>query len=308
MNVNPVYSVVVPVYKSEKTLLPLTQQLDGFFKNINTSHEIIFVDDASPDECWHELKNIKSQFPDTVKIFKLAKNAGQHNATLCGILHAKGDYIITIDDDLQIEPIEIGKLIQKQKETSADLVYGVYGKKHHHFFRNMGSKFVNAFFKYFSNTYGNGSSFRLINRNITESMTAVYQKYLLLDEILCWHTDNITHVGVNHHPRKDGKSGYSMLKLFFLTMNYMINYTIIPLRIMTYGGMLASIITFAFGMYFIYKKLHDYVELGYTSIIVSIFFSSGLILFCLGIIGEYITRIYSKDSSRPLFVIKEKQE
>jgi glycosyltransferase involved in cell wall biosynthesis len=308
MDANPLYSVVVPVFRSESTLFPLTQQLHDFFHSIHASFEIIFVDDASPDNCWNQLKKIKQQFPATVKIFRLAKNAGQHNATLCGILHSKGHFIVTIDDDLQIDPAEINKLIRKQKETSADLVYGVFGKKHHHILRNIGSKFVNAFFKYFSNTYGNGSSFRLINRSITESMTAVYQKYLLLDEILCWHTDNITHVEVAHRPRKNGKSGYSLLRLFFLTINYMINYTVVPLRIMTYGGLFASVVTFGIGLYYIYKKLYDYVELGFTSLIVAIFFSSGLILFCLGIIGEYITRIYSKETSRPLYVIKEKYE
>jgi glycosyltransferase involved in cell wall biosynthesis len=302
------YSVVVPVYRSEGTLFSLMQQTDSFFTSYGHTYEIIFVDDASPDNCWQELKRIKAAYPRQSKIFKLAKNAGQQNATLCGMLHATGDYIVTIDDDLQVEPVEIAKLIKKKDETGSDLVYGTYGTKHHHIIRNIGSIIVNKFFKFFSNTYGNGSSFRLINRDITKNMTTVYQKYLLLDEILSWHTDNINHTDVIHHPRRDGKSGYSIPKLIFLTINYIINYTIIPLRLMTYGGMFFSIVTFFFGMYFIYRKYVDYVELGFTSLMVAIFFSTSLILFCLGIIGEYITRLYSKESSRPIYVIKEKHE
>jgi len=302
------YSVVVPVYRGEKTLMPLMQQLDDFFTGKTLSYEVVFVDDASPDNCWEELKLIKQRYPDKAKIYRLSKNAGQHNATLCGILHASGDFIVTIDDDLQVEPKEIEKLIDRQKETGKDLVYGVYDVKHHNVIRNAGSKFINSFFKYFSNTYGNGSSFRLINASITKNMSAVYQKYLLLDEILSWHTENITHVEVKHHPRQNGVSGYSTAKLVLLTLNYIINYTVIPLRLMTYIGMLFSFISFCFGIYFIYKKYFDYVELGFTSLIVAIFFSSGLMLFCLGIIGEYITRLYSKESSRPIYVIKEKQE
>lgn len=308
MSIKLQYSVVVPVYNSETTLHELTQLLIKFFDQLDASYELIFVDDASRDNSWKVLKSIKKEYPNVIKLYRLAKNAGQHNATLCGILHANGQFIITIDDDLQTLPAEIAKLIRRQQETSADLVYGTFSKKHHSLLRNLGSRFVNAFFKYFSHTYGNGSSFRLINRNITESMSSFYQKYLLLDEILCWHTDNITHIEVEHRPRPNGHSGYTLLRLFFLTINYMINYTVVPLRIMTYGGLIASLMAFAVGLYYIYKKLYDYVELGFTSLIVAIFFCSGLILFCLGILGEYITRIYSKESSRPLYVIKEKAE
>jgi polyisoprenyl-phosphate glycosyltransferase len=303
----PKYSVVVPVYNGENSLQDLLEQIIEFFSSRNESFETIFIDDASSDGSWDTLKQLKNRYPDFVKLIQLAKNAGQHNATLCGILNARGEFSITIDDDLQ-EPREIEKLILKQNESGADLVYGVYENKNHSLLRNIGSRVINIFFRLFSNTYGNGSSFRLIRNSITKNFTAVYQKYLLLDQIISWHTDNITHTYVIHHPRKAGTSGYSVFKLALLTINYIINYTVIPLRLMTYGGLLFSIISLLLGSFYLYKKIFHFVELGYTSIIVAIFFSSSLILFCLGIIGEYITRIYSKETSRPIFVIKERIE
>ncbi len=301
----PQYSVVVPVYNGAHTVEALYQKTADFFVLQKLSFEIIFVDDASKDNSWQVLKELKKQHSDTVKIYKLAKNSGQQKATLCGINQTNGKYIITIDDDLQTDPFEIKKLIVHQQETNADLVYGTYPSKKHSWFRNIGSKIVNWFFYKFSSTYHNGSSFRLIKKEITDNLKNVYQKNLLLDEILCWYTDSISHTTVEHHNSLKGKSEYSTLKLILMTMNYIISYTIIPLRLMTYMGLLFSIVTFFFGLYFIYQKLFSYAELGFTSLIVAISFSTSLILFALGIIGEYITRLYSKDASKPIYIIKE---
>lgn len=303
----PQYSVVVPVYNGANTVKALYQKTADFFILQKLSFEMIFVDDASGDNSWQVLKELKSQHSETIKIFKLARNTGQQKATLCGINQASGKYVITIDDDLQTDPFEIKKLIAHQQETNADLVYGTYGQKKHNIVRNLGSKVVNWLFHKFSSTYHSGSSFRLIKKEITQNLKNVYQKRLLLDEVLCWYTDNISHTVVEHHDSAKGKSEYSTIKLILITLSYIISYTIIPLRLMTYMGLLFSIITFFFGIYFIYQKLFSYAELGFTSIIVAISFSTSLILFALGIIGEYITRIYSKDSSKPIYVIKESE-
>jgi undecaprenyl-phosphate 4-deoxy-4-formamido-L-arabinose transferase len=301
----PQYSVVVPVYNGANTIKVLYQKTADFFVFHKLSFEIIYVDDASADNSWQILKELKSENTNTVKIFKLARNAGQQKATLCGINQANGKFIITIDDDLQTDPFEIKKLIDHQQETNADLVYGTYVSKKHSWFRNIGSKVVNWLFHKFSSTYHSGSSFRLIKKEITQNLKNIYQKRLLLDEILCWYTDSISHTTVEHHSSLKVKSEYSTLKLMLMTISYIISYTIIPLRLMTYMGLLFSIVTFFFGLYFIYQKLFSYAELGFTSLIVAISFSTSLILFALGIIGEYITRLYSKDSSKPIYVIKE---
>jgi glycosyltransferase involved in cell wall biosynthesis len=301
----PQYSVVVPVYNGANTVQALYQKTADFFVLQKLSFEIIFVDDASKDNSWQVLKALKKQSPQNISIYRLAKNAGQQKATLCGINQTNGNYIITIDDDLQTDPFEIKKLIAHQQETNADLVYGTYAEKKHSWFRNVGSKIVNWLFHKFSSTYTSGSSFRLIKKEVSDNLKNIYQKNLLLDEILCWYTDNISHTTVEHHESLKGKSEYSTIKLMLMTMNYIISYTIIPLRLMTYMGLIFSIVTFIFGLYFIYQKLFSYAELGFTSLIVAISFSTSLILFALGIIGEYITRLYSKDASKPIYVIKE---
>lgn len=301
------YSIVVPVYNGEKTIEQLCKEILDYFNSNHASYEILFIDDYSKDSTWNVLKKLKQENSLHVKIFRLAKNAGQQHATICGINNANGNFIITIDDDLQTEPKEINKLIQHQQQTDADLVYGTYEKKQHSFVRNAGSNFVIWFFNKFSSAYKNTSSFRLLKKELANTIRNSNQKNFLLDEIIGWHTANISHIHVHHQESKKGASTYSIIKLIFLTLNYIINYTVIPLRIMTYGGLIFSLINFFLVVYYLWDKYYNYVELGFTSLIVAVFFSTGLILFSLGIIGEYITRIYSKENSRPYYIIKEKE-
>jgi undecaprenyl-phosphate 4-deoxy-4-formamido-L-arabinose transferase len=265
---------------------------------------MVLVDDCSNDGSWETIKILKQKYPEEITAIKLARNSGQHNATLCGLHHGYADFVITIDDDLQIAPEEILKLIARYAETEADLVYGLFSQKKHSHIRNAGSRIVNKFFHYFANTSGNGSSFRLVSGGLAEKLKNVNQKYLLLDEVLSWYTSSVANVTVEHADRKAGRSGYSTFKLVLLTLNYIINYTVLPLRLMTYLGIFGSIICLVLSIIYIYQKLSYDVELGFTSLIVAIFFSTSLILFCLGIIGEYISRLYSKDGAS-YYVIKE---
>ena len=298
------YSIVVPVYNSEGSLQPLFERIDSFFNTIGKKYQLVLVDDGSKDRSWPVMLQLKQKHYEKIRLVRLAKNSGQHNATLCGIHHSVGQFIITIDDDLQIPPEEIGKLIQRYEETQADLVYGTFPNKQHSIFRNVGSWVFNKVFRYIGSTSGNGSSFRMITRQLADNMKMLNQKYLLLDEVLCWYTSSVAYTPVDHQQRTIGRSGYSTFKLIFLSFNYIINYTNIPLRLMTYMGLFFSIITFSLSIYYVYDKLVRQVELGFTSLIVAIFFSTSLILFCLGIIGEYISRLYSRDGS-PHYIIKE---
>jgi undecaprenyl-phosphate 4-deoxy-4-formamido-L-arabinose transferase len=298
------YAIVVPVYNGADTLNELFERTKQTMASIDASFRMVFVDDCSKDGSWDNIKILKKRYPTQVTAIKLARNSGQHNATLCGLHHCNADFVVTIDDDLQIPPEEIPKLIARQKETEADLVYGVFDAKKHAPIRNAGSWFVNKFFYYFANTSGNGSSFRLVSSNLAERLRNVNQKYLLLDEVLSWYTSGVSNVNVEHLQRAKGRSGYSALKLMLLTFNYIINYTVLPLRLMTYLGIFGSIICLILSVIYVYQKLSYDVELGFTSLIVAIFFSTSLILFCLGIIGEYISRLYVKDGST-YYVIKE---
>jgi len=298
------YSVIIPVYNSRDTIEELFKQLSEFFNKINSDFEVVFVDDFSTDNSWMILEKIQQKNKNVTAI-KLSKNSGQHHALSCGITHATGDYIITIDDDLQIKPLEIEKLIVCQNDTGADVVYGIYPQKKHSLIRNIGSRFFEVIFKKYAHTISKGSSFKLLKAQIAHKITSHNIKYLYIDEIINWYTQKIVTVEVEHHPRVIGKSGYSFFGLVFLSLNYIINYTVLPLRIMTYLGFLLSIVFFFIGLYFIYKKLFFGAELGFTALITAIFFSTGILLFCFGIIGEYIRRLFDVSYNKPTYNIEK---
>lgn len=298
------YSVVVPVYNSEASLEELFSRLNMVMESTGRPYEMIFVDDGSGDRSWEVLKKIKSENPDGFTAIRLAKNFGQHSATFCGFSFARGEFVITLDDDLQCPPEEIPKLIKTMEESDAELVYGVYKRKRHSAMRNISS----SSFKRLSGLFGSqteGSSFRMISGNIIQKLLGHHQNFVFIDEILHWYTDFISYVTVEHHPRKYRRSGYSQGKIWKFFANVMYYYSTAPLKVMVYGGMISSVIFFFFSIYFILRKILLNVPLGYTSLIVAILFSTSLILLSLGVIGEYLSRIYMVQNKKPLYSVKK---
>ena len=303
----PDYSIVIPVFNSEQSLNELAERIQKVFSSLGKSYEIIFVDDYSSDKSWDAIKSLRQKDPGKVRCIRLAKNYGQHNATLCGFQHATGSFIITLDDDLQNPPEEIPKLIQRIQETSADVVYGI-SKNQHSLARRTGSGIWKHYSEKFEQGYGNGSSFRLIKSEIIQKIIHYRQYFVFVDQLLYWHTAAAEFVQVEHHARVHGKSRYSRKTLFSLSGNLIIFYTSLPLKLMTYSGIILSFGSMLLALYFILRKifLHVRVE-GFTALIVAILFSTSMMLICFGIIGEYLARIYSVLNERPTFAIKEKQ-
>ena len=301
----PKYSIVVPVYNSEQSLEELFLGIKTVFEEMKLTFHVIFVEDHGADGSWEMLKKLKSENEELITAIRLSKNFGQHNATLCGFGFAKGDFVITIDDDLQTPPSEIRKLIQAEEAEETDVVYGYFAKKSHSRARNIGSASLKKSSKVIHNAPGEGSSFRLIRKELVEKILDHRQHFIYLDEILHWYTDDIVFVEVIHLPRKYKQSGYSTRKLFHLFGNILMYYTMVPLKLLVYGGFLISLITFVYGVFHIIKKwLYD-VPLGYTSLIVAILFSTSIILFSLGVIGEYLSRIYQIQNRKPPYSIKK---
>lgn len=301
------YSVVVPVYNSEQFLVQLFARTKALFDKLGGSFQMVLVDDASKDHSWAQILKLKEQHPQQIKAIRLAGNCGQQKATLCGINNSEGKMVVTIDDDLQIPPEEIEKLIEEYRNTRAELIYGLFDSKRHSLLRNLGSWTFNKIFALFASTSGKGSSFRLMTSDIAKRFGSVNQKHLLLDEVLHWFTGNISYVKVNHNERAGGSSGYTILKLVAISLRYIVYYTVVPLRLMTYIGFLSSLVSFIVGVVFLYNRLVSDVQLGFTAIIVAISFSTSVILFSLGIIGEYISRFYVSEFTRPVYEIKEIQ-
>jgi len=301
----PEYSIVVPVYNSQDTLEPLFLRIDGVFEKLNKTYEIIFVEDGGWDNSWSIIKDLKFKYPETIKGIRLSRNHGQHNAVFCGFAHTTGDLVITIDDDLQIPPEEIPKLISYYEQYRPDMVYGYYRKKQHSALRNFGSSFIKKTSKLFKKAPGEGSSFRLMRKQLVTNVLSHSQEFVYIDELLLWYTGNIGFVEVEHFKREYKTSGYTTFKLFSLFFKLTITYTAYPLKIMIYGGFLTSFLTFLLGLYYIFRKVFYQVPLGYTSIIVTVLFTSSLVILSLGIIGEYILKIYKVQNKKPAYTISE---
>lgn len=299
-------SVVIPVFNSSEIIPELVDRLmANFIMLSNYQFELIMVNDGSEDNSWEELKIQKDKFPEYIKIINFTKNYGQHNAILCGFSFCSGDFVITMDDDLQHPPEEISKLIEAQKIKDVDIVYGMYKVKHHSFIRNMGSLFIRKTSEYKKQNEESGSSFRLIRKNLVDILVQKHaQHFLFLDAALNWYNTNIEVVEVIHESRKKGKTGYSLTKLFNIYINIMYYYSTKPLKVIIFIGLFSSLISFLLGIRFVYNKfIHD-VPLGYTSIIVAIMFSTSLILFCLGVIGNYLYKLYQLQQNKPPYSIK----
>lgn len=297
------YSVVVPVFQSEDLLVKLYEGIAETFADTGKSFEVIFVDDGSRDASWKVISHLKENHPGEITAIRLNKNYGQHNAIMCGFHFVRGENVITMDDDLQHPPKEIIKLIEAENAEDADMVYGVFTKKKHSVVRNIGSYSLRKYSRVFHERSSRGSSFRLIKRSIIDKILDHDLHFIYIDEVLQWYTDKIAYVEVEHHKRKGSRSGYTPRKLFLLASDLMFFYTNMPLKLMVYGGFIVSFLSFLLGVHFIIKKIFQNIPLGYTSMIVTILFSTSLIIFSLGVIGGYISRIYQIQKKKPPYHI-----
>lgn len=303
------YSVIIPVYNSEESLKELCERLIAVFNATekNSGYELIFVDDFSKDSSWQVLTELKENYPDTVKIIRLSKNYGQHNATFCAFSFINSDYVITIDDDLQHAPEDIPTLIDKIESEALDLVYGI-DKNTNHSLKNAGSQLWKKGSKAVEGALGEGSSFRILSSDLVEKIRNHKQHFIFLDELFYWYTNYIGFALVEKHPRKHGETGYSFRNTFNFITSITLLYGTWPLKLMTYGGALFSFLSFIVGLFFIFKKIILGIDVeGFTAIIVAISFSTSLILLCFGIIGKYLNNIYIVLNNKPTFSIRERR-
>lgn len=299
------YSIIIPVFNNQSSLVELLERIHLVFQKNKYDFEIICINDASTDESWKVLKTIKSGAAYPLKLIQFSNNYGQHKALLCGMGFARGQSAILIDADLQVPPEEINKLIQKKKETQADVVYGVFEHKHHHPIRNKFSQVFGWILKKYGAYQARGSSFKIIDQSIVAKIINTGFEYIFIDELLSWYTADFEYVSVMHAERKNEKSSYTTVALVKMALKIILNYTTLPLKIMTYTGLGIGAVSFFIGLYFIIHKLLYGSVLGFTALIVSILFSTGMLLFSLGIIGEYINKIYFAQLAKPPFVIKK---
>lgn len=298
------YSVVIPVYNAEKTLDELTSRINKVFEGIDNTYELIFIDDNSHDRSWKVLCSIRDN-NSHIRCFRLMRNYGQQNATMCGLRFAQGRYIITLDDDLQNPPEEIPILIDEVNH-GYDIVFGIAENNKHCFHRRVASKIIHRFYSWTFKTKGKISAFRIMRSELAKQILTYDLNYTYINGLIAWYTIHVSRVEVRHQERPYGKSGYSFRGLLALSINMMTNFSILPLQIASLLGLLFASLGFLLGLYFIVKKLAFGISAnGFTAVITSITFFSGLILFFLGIIGEYLGRIHLNINRMPQYSIRQ---
>jgi polyisoprenyl-phosphate glycosyltransferase len=306
-----VYSVVIPVYKSERILEDLYARLVKVFDSIiKEPYEILFIDDASPDGSWLKLQELHRK-DARVKIIRLSKNFGQHCALMCGFNYVSGEYIITMDDDLQHPPEEIPKLINAiNNKPDIEVVIGKYEKKEHSWWRNIGS-YLNRviMIKIFSldKSY-RGSSFRIFRSNTVKAMIQQTTYQPRIGRILKMVTDKYDFVTVEHQPRKHGKSGYSIWRLSKDLINNVLNNSNVILRATSILGFSSACLSFVLVLYYLLKYFTVGIAVpGFTTIIIINLFFSGIMLFSLGVVGEYLMKILFETRKYPQYVVQYKK-
>lgn len=303
-------SIVIPVYNGENTVEKLAEEIFKAFNNVDAVYEIIFVHDCGPDNSLLLLLKLEKKYPELIKVVKLTRNFGQHNAIIAGFEYCKGQLIVTMDEDLQHLPIDILKLIEKQKEGDYDIVYGKYESLEHSGFRSLTSialkKILSWSIPDLDKEY---SAFRIIKSEIAKETIRMRNSYTFLDGYLSWITKNTSHTLVQHQERYAGESSYGVKTLIEHSINILITFSNLPIRILSYTAISTFIITFIYSLYIILRKLiYNDFSSGYPTLIISIGIGVSLVLLGLGILGEYIYRINLKTTKRPNYCVKKNNE
>ena len=305
------YSVVIPCYRSSETIRKVVRETIMQFEKMDIGDvEFVLVDDCSPDggKTVEELRKLVEEY-DNIRVVELAKNSGQHNATMAGLNYAKGDYIISMDDDGQTSPTQLPVLLNEIRK-GYDIVYGYYPNKQHSGFRNLGSRFNQWTTRVLLDKPRNlnTSSFWVVRRFVRDYAVQYKSAYTHLQGVFFRVTKNISSVPVKHFKREVGQSGYTFSKLVHLWAN-IIGFSIVPLRVATVMGYFFSVVgVIGIITVLVRKIIRPVTAIGWPSMMVSIFFFSGLILMFMGLIGEYIGRIFLGICNNPQYVVRQIDE
>ncbi len=301
-------SFVIPCYRSQKTLAGVIHEVQETMATLNGyTYEIILVNDASPDDTFSEIRRLCKENDNIIGI-DMAKNFGQHSALMAGFHEVSGEIVVCLDDDGQTPANEVGKLLDKINE-GYDVVYAEYANKRHSKFRNFGSHLNSIMTEQLlekpKDLYL--SSYFAVRRFIVEEMIRYDNAYPYITGLVLRSTKNICNVEVKHREREVGESGYSLSKLLGLWLNGFTSFSVKPLRLATFSGLFAAFLGLLFIIVTVIRRLVDQsIPIGWSSTISIILLMGGMILFVLGIIGEYIGRIYICINHSPQYVIREK--
>lgn len=302
----PKFSVVIPVYRSERIVAETLRRTAAFFENQSLDYEIIAVNDGSPDGTWEVLRREAGNNPHIIAI-DLLRNSGQHTALLCGLQHSTGDYAITLDDDLQNPPEEIKYLIEKAAEGH-DLVFGRFRKKQHARYRRVGSTVIN---------WINGrvfqkpvdlvlSNFRLIRRDVVQRMCVYKSTYPYIPGLALMFAARPANAWVEHEPRRVGESTYTTRKIIELVMRILFSYSVYPLRLVSTAGMAIASLSLMLGIFYLLRAFIVGSQVpGWLTVVVLLSFFNGVTMLLVSILGEYTVRLLTQTSGAPSYHVRE---
>ena len=301
-------SIVIPVYRSSVILPELIDRLLRVMETRSCPFEVILVDDASPDDSWQTLQELKQRHPQALKIVRLARNVGQHGALLCGLGIARYDVIVTMDDDLQHLPEDVPRLLNRTEE-GFDLVIAAYDEKQHAALRNRAGGMVDGLLRCLFRLPGDFqlTSFRAVDRIVVREAGHMGGGDSYMTAMLLTHASRPTNVAVTHNARKCGESNYTWRRSFSLAANLIFSYSNLPLYAVAGLCVVAFLFAVAYGLYVLIQALTSQVGVpGWASTIVVLSFLNALILASLVIFGVYLSRLNAQVSrSRVPYSVRE---
>ncbi len=298
-------SVVIPVYRGADSIGELVDALAGL--RIAGGHEVILVNDGSPDNSAEVCRRLAARTDLPVTFVNLSRNFGEHNAVIAGLRHIRGDYVITMDDDLQNPISEVVKLFEHARAGGWDVVYTYYDQKQHAAWRNLGSRFANwVADRLLDKPRGLYlSSFRCMSAFVAEAVTRYEGPYPYVDGLIMQATQHIDRILVEHMPRASGQSGYTLRRLVRLWLNLFVNFSAMPLRISVIAGAVVGLLGLAGFAVVVIEALLRAPPPGWASLMAGTFLLSGIQMMMLGIIGEYLGRLFLTVNGKPQSLVRE---
>ena len=300
----PALSIVIPVYNGADSVGELVAALEEL--DIPGGHEIVLVVDGSPDNSLDVCRELVARARVPITLIDHARNFGEHNAVMTGLRHARGRHVINMDDDLQNPPEEVARLLAYAQQTGADVVYTYYEESKHAAWRNLGSGFTNwvAGFVLDKPKGLYLSSFRCMSAFLVGEVTRYEGPFPYIDGLILQVTQKIDRLLVRHLPRAIGRSNYTLRRLLRLWMSMFINFSVMPLRISTLTGFALSVLGGLGGLAAIIEALFWSPPAGWASLFVAVLLLSGVQLMILGIVGEYLGRLYLTANHKPQAVVR----
>jgi len=302
----PALSFVIPLYRSAATIAAVVQDIEAL--PIDGGHEIILVHDGSDQATSNVCRQLVGAGKVPITLIEHARNYGEHNAVLTGWRHARGAHIVNLDDDGQNPPAEAMRLWQEAKRTGLDVVFGWYAEKQHSLFRNLGSKFTNRMTDWaLDKPHGFYlSSFRCVTKFVADQVVGYAGPYPYIDGLILQVTQRIGSIEVRHEPRRAGESTYTLRRLVRLWLSAWINFSVLPLRVATVLGLIlafAGVVALVVVIIMWFRDIGP--ERGFGWMMAAMLVFSGTQLVLLGLIGEYIGRMFITVNQRPQSVVRE---